>query len=328
MLRETKGSFKLKGKLVGLGSEFAFRTGESGTEQYRSVKIGVKTSKDNTVNVTLFGMTGGEITVIQSTTKEQRAAGKTGDKKKLPFSERRNVPKGYFPVGNFAKIKTSVGQTAPDNVHNYDAVNVIQNEFSDDETVYISGNIRYNTYTNKDGNTVKQRELIIGSIFKEKDIDFDDAKFEELCSFNQDIIVKEVETDDDAKKTLLYAFTVDYSGKYEETEFVIDDTNTRFLANIKKRFKFGDTAKVVGVVLNKPIIDDTVDEEEEDEFGGYVPKGQSKQNIKGWISEFRITGVVPNSYNEKVYSESDFISDDPFDGSAKVEFDEDDDPFA
>lgn len=350
-LIETKGTFRARGIITRIGNEGAYREGtfdkgKNKGKDYRSIKFGLKTSPTNEIFVELFAQEREHVYAFKKLSKEEREKnkGKKAPTKKIPFEDRDNIPNGYQLIG------MSIGEPVQDEEDDkkttteyetfveFDAVDEIFQRFEDGDSVNVSGSIRLSEYENQQGQVVKQIQYNIERISRlTYDIDFEDEKFKEVCSFEQQFVFVDKLYDKDSKKLTVIGRTINWDGSaYHDHPFVIDASNEEvkdIFNGFYKKMKFGDLVTVVGLCKNEA---QTV-EVEDDIFGGggSVPTGQAKANGKR-LHELSITGIAIDKeskklkYELKKYTLEDFVIEKK-DKQEVIEDDdeeEDDNPFA
>ncbi len=312
-LKQTKGSIRVEGKVVGLDNDNTFREGvtKNGEGQpYRSASLTVKTSPNNVIyNLDTFGQVPAKKVKIFSN--------KNGEKKnmEIDFKDRDNMPEGFTCFG-FGTIgtgfdKDASGKIKMKNYFNYDGAEAIKNNLHNDASVWIEGEFNINTYVSngEEKSNVKYQVNRIG--FLKDEIDFDAENFKQVASFEQEFVVISTQIDKEAKKLYVTGRIINFDKSWKDTTFVIDASAYETLAgNVAKKVKFGDLIKVQGKIVNGTVLVE-VEETPEINWGGEAPEGQGKKANRNKISELQITNVV--SHTAKVYKEDDFIvEEDPF----------------
>jgi single-stranded DNA-binding protein len=336
-LVQTKGAFKAIGKVTRIDKDGAFREGVADKgkkkgETYRSLRFGVKTSETNEVTVNMFDYEPEEVFLWNSDlAKKEKDKGGKYKGLKVPFdewvdNEEKLKEEGHsvlqartgFSYGEDGKLQTR-------GLPKFVASEEIFENLDNGDSVVIEGDIRYSEYENQQGQMVQKKDLSIEKCYKIKDIDFEDAKFEEVTYFEQELIYIDAEPDKANKKVFLTGRTIDYKKNWNDSQFVIDysdgeggdDKDMVTLATgVLKKMKFGDKIKVFGEVLNRAVVvevEDESDESEEDKLlaslgGKTKPKHAQKWTNTNYISEMRIEGV--EAWDKKFYAEEDFVKDE------------------
>lgn len=331
-LQQTKGSVKLMGQVVGLQNENTFREGVTKNGDgvpYRTASLGIKTSPTNVVyNLDTFGQVieGRKVKVFSNKNNEKQTL-------EIDFKDRDNIPAGFTPFG-FGTVSTSFekdanGKAVRKNYFSYDGVKVIRDTLKEGESVWINGEFNPNTYVSN-GETKTTVKYTMSSIgYLKKDIDFESENFKEVASFEQEMVIVNVDLDKESKKVYVTGRLIKYDKSWDDIVFVVDANSYEKLAvNVNKLLKFGDLVKVQGKIVNGVVL------EEQKNDGGFDWGGESPQGVgtfvKNKISELQITNVV--EHTKKVYKEEDFELDnaeDPFKDDGKTPFDTDtnDNPF-
>lgn len=318
-LTETKGRFKLIGKVVGLdGAEV--RTGNNNGKEYRAVKFSVQTSPTNRIFVELFGQEQEKVYVINNSKKDEKGKKEVRD---LPFASRNNAPKGFELFGTGTTrlgIKDAEGEVIRKSKANYDAVKLIKSNFKDGDSVYVGGELRFGVYNDKP--IVNYQ---INSFSQQKDpINFESEKFKETASFEQEFVVTDLLKDDDIGRLVVNGYTIDYKESFYPAQFTVDTLNMKeFAAKFSKRIKPWDWVKVVGLCRNEAITMEAPEVETEDDWGGEDPAGIDGNVVTDYVRELLITNV--KDHQKKMYKEEDFVTEEDLVEDTSVE--DDDLPF-
>jgi single-stranded DNA-binding protein len=314
-LEETKGDFKLSGIVVGIAKENSFVSGETKFgKAYNTVKFGVKTSPINIINVELYGQEQDFVYPYSSVDKKSQ---------KLAFKDRHNkMDDTYHIIGVNVTSEGSEKETYVE----YDACEPIHQGFNDGDSVFITGELKPNSYISNSGELVSSFKYSIKSItFKEKPVDFDDPKFKETASFEQDIVITDTSLDNKTNKVIVNGYAIGYADSFKQVQYVIHHDKNEKLGNNFLKLKFGDYIKVLGTCINSPTV-----EEVEDEWGSEVPTGY-KTGGK-YVSELRITAVAKDKegvsiFKKRRYKEDDFVQEEENEEVSNTNIDEDDLPF-
>lgn len=343
-LEQTRGRFKLRGKIVGLSSPSAYRSGVIGEgkvnagNSYHSIRFGVKTSELNTPYVELFGSEDSKVIVYHRDKNNSSSL-------ELGWDERHNIPKDYqlpfFKTTGVGFEFDEKGNVKRKSILTYDAVQEIIDNLEDGDSVYVGGTIQYSEY-----NGEEQKRFVVDSISKQKDeVDFKDEKFKEMSFFEQELVYVDSRLEREEKKVYLTGRTIDYRENYEDSTFVIDaNKNSKFAANVHKMLNFGDLVKVIGYLHNRAIVEEVEEVKDDFDFGGSDELDEldsaNRSNVTGYITDLEVINLGKDKDTKKTiwikgkYKEEDFASgDDPFsaDGSEENPFESDlndEDPFS
>lgn len=341
-LTQTTSKFVLKGQVVGLSNENAFREstfeqGKNEGKEYKSMRLGVKTSESNTIYAEMFGM---ELDFVYPYSRDDKKS------QKIPFADRHNPPKGYQVIGISMGLKFGKdGKQDRKSMVEFDAIDYIRENLEDGDTVTVSGEIQFSEYKNKNsGELVKQTRYTIKSIYKQKDaIDFNAENFKEVTDFEQELVFVSSEFDKEEGKVHVLGYTIGYADKFQDAVFTIDPKKSadvkKMAETFLKKLKFGDFIKVFGNCVNKVEFVE-VEEEQEEDIWGEKPESLDKKAVRNYITELTIIGADGKTYEKAKYSEDDFVkeeqsfeeenvddADNPFSDSDEDEIDEDDLPF-
>lgn len=328
-LNQTKNAFKLIGKVTRIDKDGAFKedtmqSGKREGETYRALRFGVKTSETNEITVGTFDYEPKEVFLWNSEKKKEDDKYK-GDR--IPFGTWEEQQDELREQG-YAVLQTRVGLTYDDKgkiqskgLPSYVASLEIYEALENGDSVVVEGEIRYSRYENRNGEEVEQKNYVIKKLFKIKDVDFFDEKFEEVTYFEQEMVFVDADLDKKENKVYVIGRTIDYLGNFNDTQFIVDfngengkeDKDMKKLANaFVKTFKFGDVINVFGDTYNKVIMDEVEDEEESEEdallasLGGKSkPKHAQRYVGRTYITEMHIHGV--DAWDKAVYTEDDFV---------------------
>lgn len=312
-LEETKGSFTLKGKIEGLNSNYAVREGVTSSDKdYKALSFFVYTSPTNRVKVEMFGM---EREVIFYSSKAKQS-------KKVPFENRDKINlKGYQLMG--VNINTTGKKNDRKTLIEYDAVDFIQENFNDGDSVYIRGQLDFSEFENQQGEKINKTTFRMTSISKETDIDFEEEDFQQHAFFKQDIVVNELMEEDG--KLFIHAKVIKYKGDLADATFIVDSQRLKkFAKTLKKNLRFGDWINVKGWIISEAIEGEELEEEaDDDDWGGETPDGMDNKYITEYINELQIVNVDNKTYEPQKYTEEDLFTKEEENYGDDVEEDED-----
>ena len=287
-LPETKGEFKLAGKVLGMLKDKAFSEGQSakGTE-YQKLSFGVATTNDNTIYLDVVGYEKPEAFFYSKTEKLTE---------RVPFKNRNVFKKeGYNLIGMDIRLEKDVnGKSVRKDLVELDAPKYIKENLKDDDSIFIMGSMEFSSYV-KNEEKRRSKKYIPKKIYIAKDIDLDADDFVENCDFKQKIVYTGIEKNEDGTFTL--------SGKVityqtiEDVDFIIE--NAKLAMNIKKKLKAYTAMDVVGKIINKAIIDES-EEAEDDGWGEADPFSMAK---KTYDNKLLVTGVIADSFDTETYTE-------------------------
>lgn len=370
-LQQTKNSFKFIGQVLRVDKDGAFKEeeakkGKMKGETYRSLRFGVRTSENNEMTVQMYDFEPKEV-FLWST--EKRKADSSYKGTRIPY-EQWLEEKDKWKDDGYTVLQTNVGIVKDDDgklitqgLPGFVASDLIFNGIDNGDTVAIEGDIRYSVWINPQDVAVAQKTFTIKRLYKIKDIDFHDEKFEEVTYFEQEMVFVDAVDEKAEKKVYVTGRTIDYKKNFHDSQFVISygneeaedgiDKDLKKMADaFTKKFGFGDVINVFGDAVNRAVVVEQEDESSEEEdllasLGGKSkPKHTQRWANKSYISEMQITGI--DVWDKKVYKESDFVvdnlvekkveaDDNDFGGKSKknpspftenaIEIDEDDLPF-
>lgn len=369
-LQQTVGSFKVIGKVTRIDKDGAYKeeqatNGKHIGETYRSLRFGVKTSETNEITVQMFSYEPNEV-FLWNSEKKKKDPNYKGEK--IPFAtweeqEEHLREQGYTPLQTRVGVTyDEKGKLITKGMPSFMASEKIFNHLNNGDSVVVKGSIRYSQYKNRNDELVEQKSFNIEEIYKIKDVDFEDEKFEEVTYFEQEMVFVDLDIDKKEGKAYLTGRVIDYFKNFHDTQMVINFKNTEgkidndmvgLVDNIKKKIKFGDVITVYGDTLNRVIVKEVEEPEEKvdlfAQFGGKnKPKHAESYTARTYVNEMSVFGI--SGWEEKVYTEDDFVKDElveqaqenpfknefggkgkkdtnPFDSSNLIEISEDDLPF-
>lgn len=338
-LKQTKNSFKVIGRVSRIDKDGAYDEGtaEKGKREgdtFRKLRFGVKTSETNEITAQMYDYEPTEIFMWNSAKREKDPNYK-GDR--IPYEEWEEKQDSLREEG-YAVLQTRIGLTydkdgkiESQGLPSFVASKEIYDNLNNGDSVVVEGEIRYSSWTNDQDKVIEQKTFTIKKVFKIKDVDFYDEKFEEVTYFEQELVYIDAEDDKKEKKVYVTGRTIDYLGNYHDTQFVVDysdgdggnDEGMHKLAEaFVKKFKFGDLLNVFGDALNRVVFEEVEDDSntEEEELlaslgGKSKPKHAERYAARTYISEMQIHGV--EAWDKKVYKESDFEKDELLEESNK-----------
>lgn len=335
-LQQTKNKFKMIGNVVRIDKDHAYREdeGKKGTKNegktYRSLRFGVKTSDTNENTVQMFSFEPDKVFLWNS---EKRKADKNYKGDRVDFQEWLDKEEQYREEG-YAVLQTRIGleygedgKIQSKGLPSFVSAKEIYEGVNNGDSVVVEGSISYSSYENQQGKTVEQINFNIEKLFKIKDVDFEDEKFEEVSYFEQEMVFVDAEMVKEENKVYVTGRHINYNKSFHDMQFVINYADSegkvdKAMEKLAKAFatkmKFGDVLNVFGNVVNRVIIEEVEEEEEDDDddllsqLGGRgKPKHAQKFASRTYINEMSIEGV--DSWDKQVYSESDFEVDELID---------------
>jgi hypothetical protein len=334
-LKQTKSSFKFIGKVTRIDKDGAFKEetmtkGKMSGKTYRSLRFGVKTSPTNEMTVQMFDFEPEKVFLWNSEKKKADSDYK-GDR--IPFAQ-WEANQDELREKGYAVLQSRIGLTYGEDgklqskgLPSFVASKEIYENLNNGDSVVVEGTIRHSSYENREGKQVPQTTYQITKIFKIKDIDFDAPDFEEVTYFEEEIVFVDADIDKAEGKAYVTGRTISYNGDFQDSQFVVnfkdaegnnDAGMVKLAEAFKKKFNFGDVLNVFGDALNRVIVSEVQDEDEEGDeddllasLGGKSkPKHAQSFVSRTYIQEMSIHGV--DAWDKKVYSEFDFIKDELF----------------
>lgn len=275
-LNPHRSFFKLRGIVVGKDTNDKFlRTGKlSDGREYQAVNFGVKTSDKQVIYVEKFAIKNDKAYAYNKN--EGKTLAIDWDKRNNP------LPNGY-------KLIT------PD----WDIVEKIKNEINDGDSVVVTGELDYQEYNEKI--IVKQ---IVKNIFKTSEpVNFSAEDFKEEAIFSQEMTINNVEHNKEEEKLYVNVWIFKNRGQEKPimvtpAVFTLDINKNKKFAGKVARLKLGDTFKADGLIHNRV---ETAEAEQNDEWGTI------QTVIRNTIREYEITGIHAETYEPKLYKESEIM---------------------
>lgn len=294
----TNGSYQVQGIVNGVEKQNFYTEKKTKTNKnFRMINFGVEYDNHKSIYMTLNGMP-----------KDKVYFSKKGENGKnttvsVTWKDRMNGPEGFRMLNsvNCGLTKTigKDGKEINDKkvLIDYDACEYIANNLTDDSSVFVRGNIEFNSYS-KDGEVTRTTKFIPTQVSLCKDVDFNDENRQLVNDFTQTIVFmgidQEKENDKPTGRYVVEAKIVNYNS-IESAEFIIED------AKLAKRFKTGlkpywsiTTSGHINAVNSVETV------ENEDEWG--EPNRMERTNAPT-KREFVITGAKGNTIDKESYTE-------------------------
>lgn len=306
-LEQTKGKFKVIGKIKGIDNEKAYRQGVTKNgDDYQAINFLIETSPNNTVGVELFGMKTDNVMIMNFKEKDKRK------RKKYVDWEDRHDDHGDFELVGTVTVKTDANLKKGEKLMQYEAVESIFENFEEGDWVECRGQIEFETWETEEGEVKNRYKMKMNLLVKVKERNFEDEKFKEVNEFAQTIVVNELEVDKDTNRLIIHSKVIDYSSNVIDSALVIDIEKYKKLAtNLKKRLKFGDQIRLVGKIKNEIqfVKAEEEDEDDDEDWGGDTVSIEEDYQ-RNLIRELLVTGVVKKTHLEGKYSEEDLFNED------------------
>lgn len=336
-LQETKGSFKLIGKVTRIDKDGAFKeetmdkpNNKNHGRLYRSIRFGTKTSPTNEITVGSFDYEPKEVFLWHSDkAKEEREKGGKYKGLRVPFGQWEQQKEILKEQGH-SVLQSRVGLTygedgklQTEGLPRFVASAEIYEELNNGDSVVVEGTLRYSRYKNNQDKWVEQTNYTIEKLFKIKDVDFEAEDFEEVTYFEQEMVFVGADIDKKEGKAYITGRVIDFMKNYNDTQFIVDFTDgeggydapmVKLAEAFAKKMKFGDVINVFGDTLNRVIVSEVEDEEEDEDdifaqLGGkHKPKHAQSYTARTYVTEMQIHGV--DSWDKGVYTEEDFEKDE------------------
>lgn len=300
-LKETDNSFQLRGLITNTKGQRFYKSGNTKNGGFwNSTEFGVKIADGKTVFVTLNGFPRAEVFYYKS-----GENGSKGDTKRVTWKDRKKSPgAGYRLIGvNISTGKDAEGKNINETFTEYDAVEWIKENLHDNDSVFIKGNLRFSSYTDKQGQTKKKIELVPTQIsYTQNPVDFKAEDYKEMAEFENTLVFSALDKETDKKdkptgRCILSGYSINYSS-VEPISFIIDAEHAKLANNLKKVMKPGYAIKTFGRVdvINNVSAVNTDDEG----WGETSPMQRVNAPTK---REYVVYRAEPNSIDRESYSE-------------------------
>ena len=290
-LPQTRGYFQTRGKVTGTQRGNFYNEKLTKTDKpWRSVAFGVQYADNATIFVSLNGM---EKNSVYFSKKEDN---KTVTKE-VPWKDRFTfAEKDYRLIGvnlGVSKVKDAKGNEVNDKkcMTDYDACKEIADNLTDNQTVFVKGNIEFGSYKEKHTTKFVPSQVSLG-----KDIDFEAEDFNPLADFTQVIVYVRTTPNEDKTRATVAAKIINYDS-VEDAEFIITDMNLARMFN--KNLKPYSSIKVWG---NISVEKNTEEVTTTDCWG--AENNMEKVNAPT-IRELIITGADPETIDTTTYTEAE-----------------------
>lgn len=301
-LKETKGTFQLKGIINGVNKDrfYTSKTTKTGKD-FRAVNFGCAYDDKKSVYLSLNGMPQNNVYFSK-----RNNDGKT-ETKSIPWVNRNTFKEdGFRMIGiNLGLTKTTdnKGNVVNDKktMHAFDACDYIQAHLEDGMSTYMKGNIEFSSYQDNEGNVRRSIKYVPGQISMCQDVDFsayDGADNKPVHDFTQNIVFmgidKEKENDKETGRFIVSAKIVTYSD-IVDTQFIVTDAKLAGL--FKKNLKTYNALDVHGHIE----VSHSVQEVSEDDCWG---ESNSMNSVAAPTkTEMIITGATPSTIDRETYTE-------------------------
>ena len=272
-LQQTKGTFKLIGKVTNIDREnnYVEKIAERGKRKgdpQRQLRFGVRTSTTNEIQVGMFSYEPEEVFLWNSTKRKDNPSYKG---ERVEYSKWSKNRKNYEQSGT-VPLQTKIGieyatdekgklKVQTQNLPTYDAMEYIHEHLYNGDSIVVEGDISYNTYENKQGQMVTSTNYNVTSLFKlKKEVDFESEDFEETSLFVQEMVFVDAENFKKESKAEITGRIIAYNKQYVDADFTInyehdDEANTfkKMAEAYAKAVKFGSLIKVHGNIVNRAV---------------------------------------------------------------------------
>ena len=294
-LPQTKGEFQLRGLVTGtMKNNFFTEKKTKNGNNFRALNFGVEFDDKQTAYLTLNGMERKSVYYYNAKDK------KTVD---VAWKDRDKVPgEGYRLIGVNVGLErdeeddSNVKYTLTD----YDAAKYASEHLEDGMSVFVKGNLEFDSYTDGKGETKRSRKLVPTQISRcSKDVDFDSEDFEALSDFKITIVYQDIEKekDESGKDTgrfVLSALVVNYSS-IVPVDFIVEDAKLATL--MKKNLKPFNSIEVTGKFKSSVLVEEVTNEDEWGEKSSFDRVSAPR------VFSLVVTGAKPSSIDREAYTE-------------------------
>lgn len=306
-LEPTYGNFEVVGVISSIEEPKVGTTGNG--SDFKSLKIQVAIDKNSNLKLDLFGMKSDTVEVV-------KFKGKTVERKEIKWASRDKIEEGWSlsnsrAVGIGAEIKDSKVRGSLKMFVGYDAVQEIIDNFSEGDSVKVSGSLRFSTFTNQNGEDITISNYNIQKIYKVKDIDFEAEDFQPYAKFEQKVVVagseKVAEYGENKVKALVVDAIVitDKNGTFVHQEFVVLANKREVLAKNLAKLPEYSVIPLKGNIINRAVIDETTSDET-NEWGF----DDQQEVVRSYERYLEILAADGTAIEKSKYTEDDFFVED------------------
>jgi hypothetical protein len=302
-LPQTRGSFQLKGKISGVEKDnfFTEKKTKNGGD-FRAVNFGVTYDEHATVFVGVNGTTRDKVYFSKRNPDTKKT-----ETKAVNWNQRESFKEdGWNIIGINCGIEQKRNEKgAVENITKsmveYDAAQYLSAYLEDDMDVFMSGNVEFNSFTNKNGEVTSGINFRPNRIYACKaPIDFEKEDYVPQHDFKQTIVFKEInqekENDKATGRFIVSAWIVNYAS-IENADFIIEDKG---LANIfKKNLKEYTAISVWGNINCRVVVEEVASD------GYWGASDPTKRINNPVVREMVITGADPASRDTETYTEQE-----------------------
>lgn len=300
-LPETKGTFRIRGKVTGKERDNFYKETVTKTgKPVRRISFGVTYEPGKSMYTSLQGMQQDNVYFSKPGEKGQKS-----EVKQIPWSERfRFVEDGFRLIGNnigVTKVVNAKGEYENDKkiLTDFDSAKEISDNLKDDDSVFIRGKLDYSSFETDNGDLINSVKLVPNQVsLCKSEIDFNSENFDPIHEFTQVIVFtgidQEKENDKPTGRYIVTANIVNYSS-IEEAEFYM--TNAAMAKQFRNKVKPYNAIKVWGEM----VVSEQVEEVDSDDVWG--EENKMEKQATPTKREFVITGADPSTIDTNTYSE-------------------------
>lgn len=303
-LPQTKGEFQVRGIVSGTRKNSFFTTKKTkNNTNMNLLNFGINFDEGQTAYIALNGMERKEVHFYSAK-----------EKKTIPVAwANRDKPQaeGYKLIGvnvGLETTETDDGKTVNVNkmMTEYDAAAYISTHLTDGMSIFVRGNIVFDSYTDKSGNVKRSTKLIPTQIsLCSKPIDFKAEDFKVLADFKTTIVFESIEKEKDDKnqdtgRAVVSALDIGYE-TVTNTTFVVEDG--KLAGQMKKGLREYNSIEVTGKFKSTV---QTEQVEETDEWGSATTAYDSVSKPRKF--ELVVVKAYPATIDREAYT-ADNIAD-------------------
>ena len=300
-MKQTPNSFQCRGVVTGTKSQRFYKKGDT----WNALEFGMQIAENKTVYVSMNGFIRDEVYYYK-----KGENGAKGTTTKVKWKDRKKAPsKDHRLIGvNISTGKDENNKNINETFTEWDAIEWLNTNLKDGDSVFIKGNIRFSSYTDRNGQTRRKMEFVPNQIsYTQKPVDFDAEDYKEMAEFENTLVFSNIdpEVDENEKKTgrfILSGYSIAYNS-VENVSFIIPAEQEKLARNLKKRMRPGYAIKTFGRV---EVINDisVVQEDDSEGWGNISPMERINSPVR---REYIVYRADPNSIEEDDYSEEDIL---------------------
>lgn len=302
-LKQTDNSFQLRGVISRTKSNKFYKSGIKNGSSWNALEFGVNINHGKTIEVVMNGFPRPEVYYYK-----KGENGEKGTTKRVAWKDRKKSPgNGYRLIGiNLSTGKDEDGNNINQTFTEYDAIEWLHEHLTDGESVFINGDLRFSSYTDRNGQTRRKVELVPTQIFyTQKPVDFDADDYVEMCEFKNTFVFSSIEKELDERdketgRFVLSGYSIGYNS-IENVSFIMEEKHSKLANSIRKNMKPGNSIETYGRVA---ITNNTESTDVMDDWGNTETSPMERVNGRT-KTEYIVYRVDVPTLDKETYTEED-----------------------